>query len=225
MKKRTSLITAMLFILIMNMHAQSKNELMQQIGALNFQLQQANETIARMQKEIDELKAQLETSTKPKLMDYRDSIDYVIDTYLMTDNVDDRAQFVMEPERIKPLMTKWYNGIVPSKKRTKNNVTYQKINDKVYWSDDFYLIKTNDGYKIDWEATVCYNPLSVRKEKVGEMPLNEIFELRGTISEASPSSYNAESYSGYNFIDYYTNDSFNIFCVLKNSLIDKQLKI
>jgi len=51
--------------------------------------------------------------------DVADSIDYVIDSYLLTDNVDDRAQFVMEPKRIKPLMQKWYNGVVPTEERNK----------------------------------------------------------------------------------------------------------
>lgn len=221
MKRISLLVVAMLLIQVMSVHAQSKDELNQKIGALTFQLQQANETIARMQKEIDELKAQLESNATHKLVDYRDSISDVIDRYLYTDNVNDRLKFVMEPERVKPLMEKWYNGTVPSRQRDKTNVNYEKLSDKVYWSDDFYLIKTEDGYKIDWEASVCYNPID--NNKYGELPLNEEFEVRGTIYNGGY-NLNEEVYSGYSISYIEPDKGFDVFYVEIDSPINKRLK-
>ena len=125
----------------------------------------------------------------------------------------------MEPERVRPLMEDYYKkktyssieikdivGIEVTRLQGKKNILY-KVNGT-------YFVKTDDGYKIDWEATIKYNSVSLIEMR--DYP-NKEFEYRLYL-------INSSGRSGNSYFDcYYLDDKCYIF-PRKNSLIAKKLQ-
>ena len=108
-----------------------------------------------------------------------------VNEYLKVNKWQDRIKFVLDPDRVKPLMDELYGKIESWEKptfkmATKNEPAQVKIDDYVTinamilkktqsfrgtstdWDDTrYYLQKTVSGYKIDWESSVGYNEMTV----------------------------------------------------------------
>ena len=95
--------------------------------------------------------------------------------------------------------------------KVKQNLWYIKKGYKSF--DRTYVIKTKDGYKIDWEASVCYNSMSLNKLK--EHP-GKVIEWREKYFCQS-TSYDNESWDCY-----FTSKEY--FYCKKDSKVDKSLK-
>ncbi len=93
--------------------------------------------------------------------------------YLKTKHWQDRLQYVASPDKVKPLMERYY-------KEFKGPITYHGIEDlgngpggskliKAIINDRnttyYWISETANGLKIDWEASVGYNPISAAAYK------------------------------------------------------------
>lgn len=128
----------------------------------------------------------------------------------------DQLQYVMEPERVRPLMEDYYTknaysssikdfgGMSITKLQGKNHILYRVR--------ETCLVKIDDGYKIDWEATNEYNPVSLIEMR--NYP-NKEFEYRVYLITTS--------YENSNFDVYYLGKDSYV-TPRKNSLIAKKLQ-
>lgn len=171
------LINALLLVVTLSANAQSKqdlqntiNNLNQQVGQLKAmldakseQLDQANQTIADLRQKLASGAA---AAQKPAT--YRDSIADLIEKYTNCASWQETLKYVMEPERVRPIMQKYYagNGFSPTIWTAKEILkeAFRRFNGKnhtIYRCVNFYAVQTPEGYRIDWEATVEYNPVSL----------------------------------------------------------------
>ena len=150
---------------------------------------------------------------------WRDSIASLIVNYLGSETWEDAINYVMEPERVRPLMQKYYegNGFVSyerSVEEIKHDFGISKIDGishAIYKCDKYWVVKTVEGYKIDWEASVQYNPVTLNS--IRKFP-NRVFEIRTY-------TYIGSRDNG-NWRDYYCNYLSHTY-VKKNSPVDKKL--
>lgn len=169
-------INALLLVFVLSANAQSKQELQttinnlnQQIGQLKAMLDAKSAQLDQANQTITELRAQL-ANQKPaarKSVTYRDSIADVMEKYTNCETWEQAAEYVMEPERVKPIMRKYYQinqfggNVWTAEEVLKENLV-RKTGKKypVYMCRRYYIVKTSEGYKIDWEASERYNQVS-----------------------------------------------------------------
>ena len=128
-----------------------------------------------------------------------DSIIYLIQSYYSCKKWEDRLAFILKPEIVKSSMKGYYTDNYKSSTVTKDNISIQgsgyKINEsfKVIIDGDIiiYCKKTNDGFKIDWEASAGFNPVSMKTFKANLSTQPTEFRVNATIS----------NYYNYNYID------------------------
>ena len=90
--------------------------------------------------------------------------------YLSAPSWRDRVSLVLYPERVKPLMECRYSGgewrvadfqLLTQTEPTPTQVGWVKVEADVAGNTlVYYLKKTNEGYRIDWETSVGANPMS-----------------------------------------------------------------
>ena len=169
------LINALLLVLTLSANAQSKqdlqntiNNLNQQVGQLkamldakNEQLDQANQTIADLRQK---LACGAAAAQKPAT--YRDSIADLIEKYTSCTSWQEALRYVMEPERVRPIMQKYYadQGFSPTiwtAEEILKNEAFRRFNGKnhtIYKCVNFYAVQTPDGY-IGWGHPQQITPL------------------------------------------------------------------
>ena len=230
------LINALLLVVTLSANAQSKkdlqntiNNLNQQVGQLKAmldvkseQLDQANQTIADLRQKLASGAA---AAQKPAT--YRDSIADLIEKYTSCTSWQEALRYVMEPERVRPIMQKYYadQGFSPTiwtAEEILKNEAFRRFNGKnhtIYKCVNFYAVQTPDGYRLDWEASVEYNPVTHTElaDKIGQSA-----EIRGRFWYGS---YHDNDYyrdfraAGIDDIDGKT----TVFLTEKGSAIDKRL--
>ena len=229
------LITALLLVVTLSANAQSKkdlqntiNNLNQQVGQLKAmldakseQLDQANQTIADLRQKLASGAA---AAQKPAT--YRDSIADLIEKYTNCTSLQEALRYVMEPERVRPIMQKYYadTGFSPTIRTAEEikNKAFRRINGKnyvIYYCNGYYAVQTPDGYRLDWEATYQYNPVTCTElaNKIGQSA-----EIRGCFWYSSYHDndyYRAFRADGIKAIDGKT----TYFLTEKGSAIDKRL--
>ena len=223
------LINTLFIVFVLSANAQSKqdlqntiNNLNQQVGQLKAmldakseQLDQANQTIADLRQKLASGAA---AAQKPAT--YRDSIADLIEKYTNCASWQETLKYVMEPERVRPIMQKYYadQGFSPTIWTAEEILKegFKRFSGKshtIYKCRNFYAVQTPDGYRLDWEASVEYNPVTHTElaDKIGQSA-----EIRGC----------------FNFVSYYDNDYFRgftadvddtFFLTEKGSAIDKRL--
>ena len=229
------LINALLLVVTLSANAQSKkdlqntiNNLNQQVGQLKAmldakseQLDQANQTIADLRQK---LACGAAAAQKPAT--YRDSIADLIEKYTNCTSLQEALRYVMEPERVRPIMQKYYadKGFSPTIRTAEEikNKDFRRFNGKnyvIYYCDGFYAVQTPDGYRLDWVATVEYNAVTCTElvNKIGQSA-----EIRGYFK-----------YASYHDNDYFRgfvaggmtdiNGKTTYFLTEKGSAIDKRL--
>lgn len=154
------------------------------ITLLNSSIQEFNKQIAnnmtaisRLEKLTDSLKVMRSEALPVQDPDFitnprnqNDSITYVLQQYYSSKRWEDRVKFVLDPDRVKPLMKEVYTNAyqstqVPAKDFNIQGSDY-KVNDRIKVIWDGYSIQMKrlvSGYFIDWEATYGYNPLSIQQ--------------------------------------------------------------
>ena len=229
------LINALLLVLTLSANAQSKqdlqntiNNLNQQVGQLKAmldakseQLDQANQTIADLRQK---LACGAAAAQKPAT--YRDSIADLIEKYTSCTSWQEALRYVMEPERVRPIMQKYYadTGFSPTIRTAEEikNKDFRRFNGKnyvIYYCNGYYAVQTPDGYRLDWEATAQYNPVTHTElaDKIGQSA-----EIRGWFHYAS--YYNNDYFRGFTAGGMYDTDGNSTFFLTeKGSAIDKRL--
>lgn len=224
------LINVLLLVVTLSANAQSKkdlqntiNNLNQQVGQLKAmldakseQLDQANQTIADLRQKLASGAA---AAQKPAT--YRDSIADLIEKYTNCTSLQEALRYVMEPERVRPIMQKYYadKGFSPTMRSAEEikNKAFRRFNGKnyvIYTCGYYYAVQTPEGYRLDWEATVQYNPVTCTElaNKIGQSA-----EIRGEFIYAS---YHDNDYYRA-FTEYDTSRTY--FLTEKGSAIDKRL--
>jgi len=142
--------------------------------ALSNRLDNMEKQIKKLQDENAKLQATLDSLKKKKntedsyspLTTEVDSIFDVIKHYGEAITLEERAQYVLHPEVTKPLMLKYYGNNYEKKFYDKKQITLSKFvfnNQNIVFISyyNLYLRKTGEGYKVDWEASVGYNPVTI----------------------------------------------------------------
>lgn len=146
-------------------------------------------------------------TTNDSLMDLRQKF-YSCKTW------EDQLQYVIEPERVRPLMEAYYKKeTYSSTVNLDNDVNIKRFQGKnhvIYKVNRNYIVQTDDGYKIDWEATMEFNPVSLLEMR--NYPKKE-FEYRGDFWQKNIGNFNC-IYLGNQSCAYVVN---------QNSLIAKRL--
>lgn len=93
--------------------------------------------------------------------------------YLSASSWRDRIPLVLTPDKVKPLMEARYGGkpwkspqfeILTSSEPTPSQTGWVKIQAEVDGTPlEYYLKKTKDSYRIDWETSVGSNPISTEE--------------------------------------------------------------
>ena len=229
------LINALLLVLTLSANAQSKqdlqntiNNLNQQVGQLKAmldakseQLDQANQTIADLRQKLASGAA---AAQQPAT--YRDSIADLIEKYTNCTSWQEALRYVMEPERVRPIMQKYYadTGFSPTIRTAEEikNKAFRRINGKnyvIYYCNGYYAVQTPDGYRLDWEASVEYNPVTHTElaDKIGQSA-----EIRGCFEYASV--YKNDYFRGFKADGMkITDGKITYFRTEKGSAIDKRL--
>ena len=229
------LITALLLVVTLSANAQSKkdlqntiNNLNQQVGQLKAmldakseQLDQANQTIADLRQK---LASGVAAAQQPAT--YRDSIADLIEKYTNCTSWQEALRYVMEPERVRPIMQKYYadTGFSPTIRTAEEikNKDFRRFNGKnyvIYYCNGYYAVQTPDGYRLDWEATAQYNPVTHTElaDKIGQSA-----EIRGCFEYAS--YYKNDYFRGFRADGMRNTDGkLTYFRTEKGSAIDKRL--
>ena len=229
------LINALLLVLTLSANAQSKqdlqntiNNLNQQVGQLKAmldakseQLDQANQTIADLRQK---LASGVAAAQQPAT--YRDSIADLIEKYTNCTSWQEALRYVMEPERVRPIMQKYYadTGFSPTIRTAEEikNKAFRRFNGKnyvLYYCNGYYAVQTPDGYRLDWEATAQYNPVTHTElaDKIGQSA-----EIRGCFEYASV--YDNDYFRGFRADGMkITDGKITYFRTEKGSAIDKRL--
>lgn len=206
--KRTIILCVIMLMTMTCTFAQNKKELQTTIDQLNTKVAEQAKLIETQTKLIETLQSQLTTANNTitslqqtmeakkngALVSAKDSIADVIVKYRACEEWEERLQYVMEPERIRPLMQSYYakkgfNSIELDFEAIKKGLVKLKENlfvTKGLGIGGYYVVKTNEGYKVDWEATVEYNPIEVLE--LENMP-GKTIEWRGDIKISSDYEY------------------------------------
>ena len=126
----------------------------------------------------------------------RTKAERVVEAYLLSDTAKGRARFVLAPKMALPRMEKFYEeynlsgtevkelsridgeGDPKPGKYGKYRAGY--INRRGYKNTSIYYVKnTRDGMKIDWEAAVGFNEMSLKVYKIIRPRRAESFPMRG----------------------------------------------
>ena len=232
--KRLCFSVLLMLLAVVTVSAQSKKEMQETINELNRnigelkartsmleqQLQEAKQTIATLKQENEKLKGQLASAAAAKpAMTYRDSIAEVLGKYFAAETWEERLDYVMEPDRVRPLMAKYYKmnpyeSSTPSDIKSWKMRRYQGNKYLIYIvRGDLYVVKTPQGYKVDWEANYEYNPTPVLEMKKID---GQEYIIRGYIGD------HQKYYSNNNFLEYSVSADLDAY-VRKNSPVAKKL--
>lgn len=234
--KKTILILSMLMV-VLCVSAQSKKEMLQtiteqsqtigelkgKISSTEQQLQEAKGTIAKLQEEIASLKRELEgaQAQNNKPMTYRDSLLDLRSKFYACETWQEQLQYVMEPERVKPLMEKYYKNNPYSVTLVDNeDVDITRLQGKshvLYLVNSNWIVKTDNGYKIDLEATWARNRFHGATKEEIKNNRNKEFEVRDYLIDCQ------DKYENNYWLAYY-GPLGEYFYIKKNSPVARKLQ-
>ena len=180
------------------------------------------ESIQQLKKDISELKKSDPNAVITDPQNEEDSIVCVVQQYFGAKKWEDILPYVYKPDKVRPLMQKFYASGYPKKPLVDKNIiaipgSNYKVGDKfiVNISNGFlYFRKTTEGFKVDWEASVSYEEESVDSYKAREGTDKIVFrENLGNLRSSIWDSHGVGS-NYYMIYDYY---------VLKNSVAGKRI--
>ena len=168
-----------------------------QVGEITTMVKGLQTDVSKLQSENEQLKEkinaqQTNAAAKDEATHFvSDSIADMLLKFYSATTVEERAKYVMDPQRVLPLMRNYYKGgITPLNKfvrvRNENNIFYPKQELAVPMGSGLYylrvelvedyivrhiVLRTSQGFKLDWEATVQYGDTSdfmLTKANVGK---------------------------------------------------------
>lgn len=98
----------------------------------------------------------------------------VVNKYLYVTKWENRLQYIRNSDKVKPLMAEFYKDFKPLKQ--KDILSVKKINENGDWTTvlvefanhqthPYFIQKKDSEYKIDWESSVPYQPMSIEEFK------------------------------------------------------------
>lgn len=145
-------------------------------GAARDRHSESRERNAPDAKQAEEPALSPNTQTQPTSELDPAVLDKMVKDY-MAARLEDKPRFVMDPERVRPLMEAYASTVRGSKPRSITTRFVGKRASPVEWylvqasgltalgsrtSADFPFRRTSEGFKIDWEAFVGYNPTPLK---------------------------------------------------------------
>lgn len=124
-----------------------------------------------------------------------DSIVFLVQSYYNCKKWEDRLAFVLNAETVKQHLKDYYSGQYLPIKIPNDNIAIQGSNFKLNESflvqartreGTIYVKKTSDGFKIDWDATVGYNSISIRAFELGGTAQPSEFRVTVKLSNVYP---------------------------------------
>jgi hypothetical protein len=168
----TNLSTSMSLVVKSNLdlEAQVKAQL-SQIQKLESQVNSQLSQIQKLFSQNDSLQKVFNLSGGAKFVlaptSESDSIIFVLQNYFKAKKWEERLALVLNPDNVKPLMSSAYGNSYKSEIYEKDKINIPGENYplgkgfKVFVDGEtVYLKKTQNGFKIDWEATTGYNAKS-----------------------------------------------------------------
>ncbi|MCX6167266.1 MAG: hypothetical protein NT021_04700 [Sphingobacteriales bacterium] len=153
-----------------------------------------------------------------------DSIVFLVQSYYKSKKWEGMLDFVLNAETVKQHMKDYYSDRYLPTQITNENIAIQGSNFKLNESfivqarnnsnarRTIYVKKTSDGFKIDWDATMGYNPISL-----------QAFKLTGT---AQPSEFRVGAeFSSSSYVDGYyrlalSDDNTSIYGYISKSSVE-----
>lgn len=130
----------------------------------------------------------------------------VVKSYLSAGSWEDRLPYVLNPEKMKPMMKSYYKDVEFSKRIGK--ISYRPENDsngfaRVYHDKSefeersvwYTLKKTENGYLIDWEASVGYNPMTFKAFKAQKLTVPTKFRVIAKLHDPTSGTLKTFGYS------------------------------
>lgn len=160
-----------------------------------------------------------------------DSIIFLIQSYYACKKWEDRLAYVLKPESVKPKMKEYYSDNYKSSIIKKDRISIQgggyQSNEsfKVVLdrSTNFYCKKINDGFKIDWEASIGYNPISMKTYKANLSTVPSEFLVKASIGTTYFYNYRDAQITHWNIMTS-DEDGNSIYCyITKSSLEGKKI--
>ena len=221
-----------------------------QVASLQQTVSQLQATNTQLQGQIAQLQTDVRQKEEPQFLS--DSIAEMLLKFYSATTVEERAKYVMDPQRVLPLMRNYYKGsIKPLKKfvwvsgdadnfspkqegavKMGPNLYFLKVElvqDKLV---NHVVIRTPQGLKLDWEATVQYGENSNYMLTAANVGKTFTFhcQIDNVIKDWNDSYDYVDLSNGYGVGAYfinrynesYPNSSYGIF--LKNGAVGKTLR-
>ncbi len=153
-----------------------------QNAILQYEQSQADlkEQVATLERKVEALsKGDIQGANfDPKLLEGRTPEETAINTllhnYMKTDNPHDRFEYVIQSDKVKEAMKAYYGakiglGKLPMlraddiKILSTDITSYNKAIDVIADHDLFYVVRTQDGYKVDWMGSLLVNDESMER--------------------------------------------------------------
>jgi hypothetical protein len=156
-----------------------------------------------------------------------DSIIFLIQSYKACKKWEDRLAYVLKPESVKPYMKEYYSDNYKSSIIKKDLISIQgggyQTNESfkvlLDGSTNFYCKKTNDGFKIDWEASSGYNPISMKTYMANLSSVPSEFRVKANIDTYYNYNYRDAQNTHWSISTYDPNDG-RISCYISKSSLE-----
>ena len=163
-----------------------------------------------------------------------DSIVFLVQSYYKSKKWEGMLDFVLNAETVKPHMKDYYSDRYLPTQITNENIAIQGSNFKLNESfivqarnnsnarRTIYVKKTSDGFKIDWDATMGYNPISIKAFELGGNAQSSEFRVTAKFTNAYPwegyyTLYLSDNNSGiYGFISKSSVEGKKLYEILKD---------
>jgi hypothetical protein len=163
-----------------------------------------------------------------------DSIVFLVQSYYKSKKWEGMLDFVLNAETVKSHMKDYYSDRYLPTQITNENIAIQGSNFKLNESfivqarnnsnarRTIYVKKTSDGFKIDWDATMGYNPISIKAFELGGNAQSSEFRVTAKFTNAYPwegyyTLYLSDNNSGiYGFISKSSVEGKKLYEILKD---------
>jgi hypothetical protein len=131
------------------------------------------------------------TDVTEKPQNEADSIVFLVQSYYKSKKWEGMLDFVLNAETVKQHMKDYYSDRYLPTQITNENIAIQGSNFKLNESfivqartreGTIYVKKTADGFKIDWDATMGYNPISIKAFELGGNAQSSEFRVTAKLS-------------------------------------------
>ncbi len=210
--------------------AKYENYLEEKEKALNKQSELIKENEG-LRKRIDSLSLVLKKSGSSFIISPKNQEDSVIRTiqqYYLANTASKRFNFVTDKGKTLSKMEKWFPNGCKIRKIKKEDISLKNNSGSViianYIGHSFFLDKSNDGYKLDWESTFGHNDITIAQMKSNFSIGGVNLRAKCVLSEYYFSNYRGKE-SEYYAIDVYnfSRDQDVSAYVSKKSSLGKQL--